>query len=232
MATEHKIEITKRDDITLQGLKQLRKNGNIPGIYYSSNSKESIPIFITKRNYTEAIKSGARVFNILVDNKKQNVLFKSVQYHPVTDHVIHVDFMRVRRSEKITISVPLTLVGKPIGVTEGGILSQAMNQIEISCYPTNVPDHLEVNIDHLGLNASISVADVNIDDEEIEIISAIDLNVASVIPPAAEEEVIISDDEESEEDAIDEESTEGTDEKTDDGENNSESTENQSKESN
>ena len=72
MATEHKIEITKRDDITLQGLKQLRKNGNIPGIYYSSNSKESIPIFITKRNYTEAIKSGARVFNILVDNKHYN----------------------------------------------------------------------------------------------------------------------------------------------------------------
>ena len=128
--------------------------------------------------------------------------------------------------------MPLTLVGKPIGVTEGGILSQTMNQIEISCYPTNVPDHIEVNIDHLGLNSSVSVADVNIDDEETEIISAIDLNVASVIPPAAEEEVIISDDEVSEEDAIDEESTEGTDEKTDDGENNSESTENQSKKSN
>jgi large subunit ribosomal protein L25 len=211
--------------------KIIRKAGKVPSVLYYKG-EQPMSISIDEQVLYKAMKSDQRIYEVDINSESQYVMIKEIQYHPVTDHVIHVDFMRVRRSEKITISVPLTLVGKPIGVTEGGILSQAMNQIEISCYPTNVPDHLEVNIDHLGLNASISVADVNIDDEEIEIISAIDLNVASVIPPAAEEEVIISDDEESEEDAIDEESTEGTDEKTDDGENNSESTENQSKESN
>ena len=80
MANEHKIEINKRAHITRQGLKQLRREKNIPGIYYSTTSKDSIPIFITQKDYYTAIKSGARIFNILVDNKKQNVLFKSVQY--------------------------------------------------------------------------------------------------------------------------------------------------------
>ena len=89
-------------------------------------------------------------------------MIKDVQYHPITDEIIHVDFMRVRRSEKMTISVPITLVGKPKGVTEGGILSQSITQIEISCFPGNVPESIEVNVDHLDINSSVSVADVTI----------------------------------------------------------------------
>ena len=69
MANEHKIEINKRDNITPQGLKQLRREGNIPGIYYSASSKESVPIFITQKNYQEAVKSGSRIFNIFVGDK-------------------------------------------------------------------------------------------------------------------------------------------------------------------
>ena len=61
-------------------------------------------------------------------------MIKEIQYHPVTDEVIHIDLMRVRRSEKMTISVPLVLVGEAIGVKEGGVMSQSLNQIEISCF--------------------------------------------------------------------------------------------------
>ena len=112
----------------------------------------------------------------------------------VTDEIIHLDFMRVRRSEKMTISVPLVLVGKPIGVVEGGILSQALNQIEINCFPTNVPDQIEVNIDTMELNSSISVADVSIDDEEVEIVSSSEINVATITASAEKEETVSDDD--------------------------------------
>ena len=227
----YKLDIENRKTVGKKASKVIRKAGKVPSVLYYKG-EQPMSISIDEQVLYKAMKSDQRIYEVDINSESQYVMIKEIQYHPVTDHVIHVDFMRVRRSEKITISVPLTLVGKPIGVTEGGILSQTMNQIEICFYPTNVPDLIEVNIDHLGLNSSVSVADVNIDDEETEIISAIDLNVASVIPPAAEEEVIISDDEVFEEDAIDEESTEGTDEKTDDGENNSESTENQPKKSN
>ena len=143
-------------------------------------------------------------------------MVKAVQYHPVTDEIIHLDFMRVRRSEKMTISVPLVLVGKPIGVVEGGILSQALNQIEISCFPTNVPDQIEVNIDKMELNSSISVADVSTDDEEVEILSSSEINVATITAPSAEKEETISDDDT----ATDEDKDESSDDqKSDDSDN-------------
>ena len=125
----------------------------------------------------------------------------------------------MRRSEKMTISVPLVLIGKPIGVTEGGILSQSLNQIEISCFPTNVPEQIEVNTEHLGLNESISIADVFVDDEEIEILSASDISVASIITPVAEEEIAPTDVDESSEEGEDGESaSEGDDSEESSGE--------------
>ena len=73
MAIEHKIDINKRKDITHQSIKEIRKEGNIPGVYYSSSSKESTPIFITQKSLQEAIKSGARIFNISVKRRKSHV---------------------------------------------------------------------------------------------------------------------------------------------------------------
>ena len=147
-------------------------------------------------------------------------MVKAVQYHPVTDEIIHLDFMRVRRSEKMTISVPLVLVGKPIGVVEGGILSQALNQIEISCFPTNVPDQIKVNVDKMELNSSISVADVSIDDEEVEILSSAEINVATITAPSVEVEDTVSDDD----NVTDEDKDElSEDQKSDDSDNEEES---------
>ena len=229
-ASYYKLDIENRKTVGKKASKIIRKAGKVPSVLYYKG-EQPMSISIDEQVLYKAMKSDQRIYEVDINSESQYVMIKEIQYHPVTDHVIHVDFMRVRRSEKITISVPLTLVGKPIGVTEGGILSQAMNQIEISCYPTNVPDHLEVNIDHLGLNASVSVADVNIDDEEIEIISAIDLNVASVIPPAAEEEPVLTDEEISDEDVSDEDAVDDG-EKTDKDSDDSESDEDKPEKSN
>ena len=117
-------------------------------------------------------------------------MIKQLQYHPVTDEVIHVDLLRVRRSEKITISVPLVLVGDSIGVKEGGVLSQSLNQIEISCFPTDVPEQVELNIEDLELNSAKSVADLEIDIEDLDIVTDPSLNIVSITPPASEEEVV------------------------------------------
>ena len=128
-------------------------------------------------------------------------MIKQLQYHPVTDEIIHIDLMRVRRSEKITISVPLILVGDSIGVKEGGVLSQSLNQIEISCLPTDVPEQIELNIEDLELNSAKSVADLELDLEDVDIVTDPSLNIVSITPPASEEEVV---EEVEEEDALDE----------------------------
>ena len=158
MANEHKIDITKREFTGKKVAKQLRKNGDIPAIYYSPNSKSSIPIFITQKEFHEAIKSGARIFNISVGEKKQNVLFKSIQYHPVTEEVLHIDLYGIRMDKPVNIKVSVQLKGTPIGVVEeGGVLNQASNEIEIQCLPANIPDFVEADISELGLGDSISI---------------------------------------------------------------------------
>ena len=204
MATSYyKLEIENRNSVGKKASKEIRRAGKIPSVLYYRGEKP-VSISIGKQLLNQAIKSDQRIYEVEIDSESQYVMIKEVQYHPITDEIIHVDFMRVRRSEKMTISVPITLVGKPVGVTEGGILSQSMTQIEISCFPTNVPESIEVNVDHLDINSSVSVGDVTVDDEDIEIISASELSIASVIPPAVEEESTVA-----EEDTLDDEAVDG-----------------------
>ena len=201
-ASYYKLDIENRDSVGKKSTKEMRREGKVPStLYFKGEEPESIAV--EKLKLYQALKSDQRIYEVELKGESQYVMVKAVQYHPVTDEILHLDFMRVRRSEKMTISVPLVLVGKPIGVTEGGILSQALNQIEISCFPTNVPEQIEVNIDDMELNSSISIADVSYDDEEVDIISAEDINVASIAAPAAEEEIIEADADDSADDSED-----------------------------
>ena len=190
MANEHKIEINKRDDTSKQGVKQLRKAGNIPGIYYSGGSNKSTPIIITKHDFNLAIKSGARIFNISVGGKKQNVLFKSVQYHPVTEDVIHIDLYGVRMDQAVNIKVNIELIGDAIGVREeGGLLNQPLNELEIQCLPGDIPDIIKIDISELAIGNSLNAGDVKLDDK-FSLVTPADSVVVSVTQPMKEDEPI------------------------------------------
>ena len=198
MATSYyKLDIKDRKANRSKGAKALRREGLVPGVLYYSG-EENVNISIEKSILFHAMHSGQRIFEIEQEGENQYTMIKQLQYHPVTDEIIHVDLMRVRRSEKINISVPLLLVGDAIGVKEGGVLSQSLTQIEISCYPTDVPEQIELNIEKLELNAALSVADIEIDIEEVEVSTDSSLNIVSITPPAAEEVVedVIDEDEE------------------------------------
>ena len=183
----YKLEIKDRMLTRTKGAKTIRRSGLIPGVLYYAG-EANVNISVDKLILYHALHSGQHIFEVEQGGDTQFTMIKELQYHPVTDEVIHIDLMRVRRSEKITISVPLVLIGEPLGVTEGGVLSQSMTQIEISCFPTDVPDQIELNIEDLEMHSSKSVADITIDNEDVEILSAEDLNIVSVQPPAAEEE--------------------------------------------
>ncbi len=206
MATSYyKLEIENRKSVGKKATKEIRRSGKIPSVLYYRGEKP-VSISIDKQLLNQAIKSDQRIYEVEIDSESQYVMIKEAQYHPITDEIIHVDFMRVRRSEKMTISVPITLIGKPAGVTEGGILSQSLTQIEISCFPTNVPENIEVSVDHLDINSSVSVGDIVVADEDIEIISSSDLSIASVIPPVEEEDPVIAEDGALDDEAVDGES--------------------------
>ena len=202
MANEHKIDINKRESLGKKGVKQLRREGMIPGIYYSPNSENSTPIVISQGDFHEAVKSGARIFNISVGEKKQNVLFKSVQYHPVTDQVLHIDLYGIRMDRAVNIKIPVHLIGDPIGVTEeGGVISQATTEIEIACLPGDIPEFVETDVSGLAIGDAINVGILQLD-EKITLITPEDTVLASVTHAMKEIEPV---EEEEEEEFMDEE---------------------------
>ena len=198
----YKLNVENRPITGKKTAKKLRNKGIIPGVLYYKG-EEPIQIAVNELVMYHALHSGQRIYEIDVAGTTQYVMIKEMQYHPVTDALIHIDFMRVRRSEKINISVPLMLIGESLGVKEGGVLSQSLTQIEIECLPTDVPEQIELDVTHLEMNSSYSVADVKIKNEEITINSEQELNVVSIHPPVAEEEPMV------EEELEDEEETEG-----------------------
>ena len=203
-----KLDISERTKTGTKGSQALRREGSIPGVLYYSGEK-NVNITVDKSVLFHAMQSGQRIFEIDQDGESQYTMIKELQYHPVTDAIIHIDLMRVRRSEKMTISVSLVLIGEAIGIKEGGVLSQSMTQIEISCFPTDVPEHIEIDIEDLEINSARSVADIKIDNEDIEIVSNTNLNVVSITPPAAEEEPEIEELEDEEGEVEGEEGAEG-----------------------
>ena len=188
MANEHKIDINKRELSGKQGIKQIRREGNIPGVYYSPNSESSIPIVISKAELNAAIKSGARIFNISVGDKKQNVLFKSVQYHPVTEQILHVDLYGIRMDRPVNIKVAVSLIGDPIGVIEGGgVLNQAASEIEVICLPGDIPEFFEADISNLNLGESLNAGSIELSDK-YTLVTPEDAALASVTMPMKESE--------------------------------------------
>ena len=208
----YKLDVLNRTELRSKSVRALRKKGFIPGVLYYAG-EENVNISIEKSVLFHAMQSGQRIFEVDQEGDSQYTMIKQLQYHPVTDEVIHIDLMRVRRSEKINISVPLVLIGESIGVKEGGVLSQSLNQVEISCFPTDVPEQIELNIEELELNSAKNVGDLELNLEDVDIVTDPSLNIVSITPPAAEEEVVAETDDDEELDDGDVSDGESSDDK-------------------
>lgn len=184
----HKIEVQKRELSNKKSfVKELRKQDGIPGIYYSHDSKESIPFTISQKILHEALKSDAQVYQITVGGKDRDVIIKSAQYHPVSDKMVHIDLYGVRMDQKVTVKIPIILIGQAEGIRAGGILNQALTELEVSCLPSNIPQNVEIDISNLDIGDSIRIEQVSVS-ENVEIEGELDLLIASIVLPAKVEE--------------------------------------------
>ena len=218
MATEFKLELEKRTEVGHQASRELRNLGNVPGVFYSAKY-EPVSFSIEKRHLHDALHSQSHVYSVSVGGEKLHAIFKEIQYHPVTEEIIHVDLFGVSLTDKISLSVPVVLQGEASGVKTGGIMSQNITEVEIQCLATKVPDAIRVNVEELEVGDSIHVSELSIEDGEI--LTNPDITVVSVQAPREEEieEPVLEEDElaegevaEGEEGAAEEgsESAEGT----------------------
>ena len=139
------------------------------------------------------------IFEVSVEDKNQFVLVKEIQYHPVTDEIIHIDFQKVKEDEKISLEVAVRSSGEAQGVKLGGLLVQMLNSVTIKCKPAEIPEFLEIDVTDMEMNTNLFVKDITLP-TDVEMLTAEDIAVVSVQEPKQEKEEVAEDTESSETD--------------------------------
>ena len=131
--------------------RKLRLQGLTPGIIYGSNKEEATMISVSEKELTKECSSASFFNSVLTLNmgdKTERVLPKAVVYHPVTDRVIHVDFMRVSKGSKVKIQIPVEIINeeKAPGIKKGGIINLVVHKLECYVDPENIPEKIELDL--------------------------------------------------------------------------------------
>ena len=209
MASYYKLPIEIRTGSGASLARELRRNGKIPANYYYSGEANQ-NLAIDKKAFNHAIHSGQQVFEVDINNETIYIMIKDIQYHPVTEEVMHVDLMRIRRTEKMTFSIPLVLEGDAVGIDEGGIVAQVATTIDVECFPNDVPESITVDISGLEFNSAMAAEEIVLPVDTL-LVSAENTTIVTCNPPKAEVEPEPVEDEEIElaegEETTDEETT-------------------------
>lgn len=150
------------------GARRIRAQGEVPAIIYGLGL-EPRNLAVKTGDVWDTIQGEAGL-NVLIDlqvvdgkeKDSQLVMIKEVQKHPFKEKILHVDFLRVARDEKVTMKVPITLVGQEdsVGLKEGGTLQHTLWEVEIECLPADIPDELPLDISELDIGDNIRVSDL------------------------------------------------------------------------
>ena len=209
MASYYKLPIEIRTGSGASLARELRRNGKIPANYYYRGEANQ-NLAIDKKAFNHAIHSGQQVFEVDINNETIYIMIKDIQYHSVTEEVMHVDLMRIRRTEKMTFSIPLVLEGDAVGIDEGGIVAQVATTIDVECYPNDVPESITVDISGLEFNSAMAAEEIVLPVDTV-LVSAENTTIVTCNPPKAEVEPEPVEDEEIElaegEETTDEETT-------------------------
>ena len=152
-----------------QDLKQLRRSGEVPCVIYGANV-ENVNFSISEkelRKVTNTPKSF--IIDIEVEGKTYKCVFHDAQYHPVTDDILHVDFLAIAHDKPVIIDVPVVITGVSEGVKQGGKLLVSARKLKISADMDNLPDNVVVDITNLQLGKTIVAGDLSY--ENIQIVS-------------------------------------------------------------
>ncbi|MEW6600754.1 MAG: 50S ribosomal protein L25 [Nitrospirota bacterium] len=186
------VKADKRPELGKGGARSLRRAGMIPAVVYSGGS--SMPIKVHGKQMTKLIYSGGGEHALITielneDGAKTSehpVLVKDYQRDPVSEELLHVDFMEVSLEKVVKVTVRLDIVKQPAGIKMGGIMQHRLREVEVECLPTQIPDRLEVNAESIEIGHSLHVSDLQVP-EGVKIVTDPSEVILLVSAPAAEE---------------------------------------------
>ena len=193
MAQTAQITAKPRAELGSRANKRLRDAGMLPGVIYG-HKEAVVPVTLPKKEVVNYLSHGTHLFEVGLDGKKETVLVKEVQYDHLGLEVMHVDFARVSLDEEVDVTVPLELKGEPKGEKDGGVLQQIVNELELRCKVTDIPDVIRHDVSEMALNDVIHISDLKLP-ANVKALQDADLVVAKVeevqeevAAPAAEAE--------------------------------------------
>ena len=186
MSKFEKLNVDIRKEHGTSAARRTRLQNKVPAVVYHSGI-EATPLSVDKISLNKALRTGQMIFEVNVEDKNQFVLVKEIQYHPVTDEIIHIDFQKVKEDEKISLEVAIRSTGDAQGVKLGGLLVQMLNSVTVKCRPAEIPEFLEIDVTDMEMSTNLFVKDITLP-SDVEMITAQDIAVVSVQEPKQESE--------------------------------------------
>ncbi len=185
------LEVATREDLGKSAVAKMRNEDFIPGVLYGKHRKP-IAIKVSTKNLHKLVHEG-RLDNALIKlmfkdkSKPVHTLVKEIQFEPVKDTILHIDFNEISMTDKIRVKVPVKAKGEPEGVKkDGGSLEHSLWELDVECLPTNVPNKFELDVSALKIGDGIHICDIVVP-EGVRILHDGDSLVFSVAAPAKEE---------------------------------------------
>lgn len=157
-----KLEAQKRD--TQESLDTIRTGGYIPSVCYGPDM-ESAAISISQREFIQLTNkaSSSTIVDLNIDGEEHEVLIKQIDRHPVTEHVLHVDFYAIKRGAEMEISIPIEFVGESPAAKDGAVVTEVMYELPVVCRPRDLVDYIEIDLSALTeVGSHITVADITL----------------------------------------------------------------------
>jgi large subunit ribosomal protein L25 len=190
MAKEIKLSAVRRSTSGSSSAQALRRKGLLPAVICGPTGSRSIQI---QRHDFELMQKHHTGENLIVDLDVEGegttkVLLREIQQGPIFGELLHADFVEIVMTRKMRVTIPVKLLGEPLGVSqEGGVLEHVLREIEVECLPGDLVDFVSVDVGHLNIGDTLLVRDLTVD-PKLTVLSGPGLAVATVVPPHVEAE--------------------------------------------
>jgi len=183
------LDVTVRENTGTGGSRAARRDGFVPGVIYGGDDAP-VAVSVKKNEVLKAINSGSFIANMIElshDGSKQKVLTKDIQYHPVTDMPVHLDFYRVTAKSIIEVEVSVNFTGEEEspGLKEGGSLNVVRYAIEVKCPAGDIPDSIEVDISAMEIGDSLHISEITLPTGVVPSIDDRDFTICTVVASRA-----------------------------------------------
>ncbi len=160
------IKTSKRKETGKKATKQLRKEGHVPCVLYGG--KENIHFAAEEKIFKKLVYTPkAFLVDLFIDGKEHKAVLQEITFHPVTDHILHIDFKEIFDDKKVNINIPIHVIGDSVGIKAGGKMAVKRRTLRVRALPKHLPDFLEVDITDLNIGQSLKVRDLHYDNLEI-----------------------------------------------------------------